>query len=404
MDFYNEIDPYAADWLENLILAGHLPEGKVDRRSIRDITAGELEAWSRAHFFAGIGGWPLALRLAGWPATKPVWTGSCPCQSFSAAGDQAGLDDPRNLWPPWFAQIRERRPDTIFGEQVSNAIGFGWLDGISRDLEGEGYTVGACVLGAFSVGAPHIRKRLYWVAFTRQQSEGRQLFRSGEGHSANGSWASGEPRGSGGTGRMGQSFNARLEGHAGNGDGGSQSGRIGTEPAGSASTASGDGERVGDSTRGRFGIDGSPSGESRHADKPDAIDGWLEHTSEFGGVRSTEGGSGEEAERREYDTGRLADAEHDGGRLDESRRGPQGREVNFWSDYDLVPCSDGKARRVISRAQLLDDGFPPDLAVLCPSGSFPQRSNILRGIGNAIVPQVAAEFIRAYMELRNAEK
>jgi DNA (cytosine-5)-methyltransferase 1 len=391
MDFYNEIDPYAADWLENLILAGHLPGGKVDRRSIRDIKPEELEAWSRAHFFAGIGGWPLALRIAGFPATESVWTGSCPCQSFSAAGDQAGLDDPRNLWPPWFAQIRERRPDTIFGEQVSNAIGFGWLDGISRDLEGEGYTVGACVLGAFSVGAPHIRKRLYWVAFTRQQSEGRQLFRSGEGHSANGSRASGEPRGSGGTGRMGESFNTRLERHAGNGNGGSQSGRIGTESTGSASQASGDGERVGDSARGRFGIDGSPSGESRHPDESDTTDGRLEHTSEFGGVRSTEGGSGEEAERRECDTGRLADAEHDGGRLDESRRGPQGREVNFWSDYDLVPCSDGKARRVGPGIQPLAHGVSA-------------RVGKLRAAGNAIVPQVAAEFIKAFMEIRNAEK
>jgi hypothetical protein len=39
------------------------------------------------------------------------------------------------------------------------------------------------------------------------------------------------------------------------------------------------------------------------------------------------------------------------------------------------------------------------LAVLCPSGTFPNRSKMLRGLGNAIVPQVAAEFIKAFMEI-----
>ena len=77
--YYNEIDPQAAQWLRNLIAAGHLPDGDVDTRSIEDVHPHEIRGYTQAHFFAGIGGWPLALRLAGWPDDRPVWTGSCPC-------------------------------------------------------------------------------------------------------------------------------------------------------------------------------------------------------------------------------------------------------------------------------------------------------------------------------------
>lgn len=78
--YYNEIDPFAAQWLRNLIAAGHLPAGDVDERSIVDVRPDDLKGYVQCHFFAGIGGWPLALRMAGWPDDREVWTGSCPCQ------------------------------------------------------------------------------------------------------------------------------------------------------------------------------------------------------------------------------------------------------------------------------------------------------------------------------------
>ncbi len=163
MTYYNEFDPFAAAWLEGLIDAGHISGGTVDRRSIKDVKAEEVQG-ERVHLFAGIGGWDYALQLAGWPADRPVWTGSCPCQPFSAAGKRKGQSDDRHLWPDMHRLVRECRPDTIFGEQVASAIGYGWLDGVFADLEREGYACGAVVLGAHSVGAPHIRQRLFWVA------------------------------------------------------------------------------------------------------------------------------------------------------------------------------------------------------------------------------------------------
>ena len=162
--FYNEIDPFAAQWLRNLIDAGHIAPGVVDERSIWDIAPEELDGFTQCHFFAGIGVWSHALRSAGWPDDRPVWTASCPCQPFSSAGKGAGTSDERHAWPAvlWLAQAR--RPRTIFGEQVSSKDGLGWFDVVQSDLDGEGYTVSGLDTCAAGVGAPHIRQRLYFVA------------------------------------------------------------------------------------------------------------------------------------------------------------------------------------------------------------------------------------------------
>jgi DNA (cytosine-5)-methyltransferase 1 len=185
--YYNEIDPYAAQWLRNLIAAGHIADGDVDTRSIADVMPSDLAGYSQCHFFAGIGGWSLALRLAGWPDDRPVWTGSCPCQPFSAAGRGKAAGDERHLWPQWFSLIRERCPATVFGEQVEAAIGWGWLDAVFADLEAESYACGATVLPACSVGAPHIRQRVWFVGKsdrTGSSARSEAASRNGHGHPA----------------------------------------------------------------------------------------------------------------------------------------------------------------------------------------------------------------------------
>jgi DNA (cytosine-5)-methyltransferase 1 len=162
--YYNENDHKAAAWLRELIKQGHIAVGDVDERSIEDVAPNELAGYTQCHFFAGIGGWSYALRRAGWPDDRPVWTGSCPCQPFSAAGKGAGFTDERHLWPAWFHLISQRRPPVVFGEQVASKDGLSWIDLVQADLEGSGYAAGAFDLCAAGVGAPHIRQRLYFVA------------------------------------------------------------------------------------------------------------------------------------------------------------------------------------------------------------------------------------------------
>lgn len=170
--YYNEIDPYAAQWLRNLIDAGHIASGDVDTRSIVDVKASDLTGYAQCHFFAGIGVWSHALRQSGWSDSRSVWTGSCPCQPFSVAGNGEGTNDERHLWPIWFELIKQCRPDVVFGEQVESAIKYGWLDLVQDDLEREDYILGVAGIPAAGVGAPHIRHRLYFVAQSSEVERG----------------------------------------------------------------------------------------------------------------------------------------------------------------------------------------------------------------------------------------
>lgn len=164
MNYYNEFDPHAAQWLRELIKMGLIPNGDVDDRSIIDVKPDELVGYTQCHFFAGIGGWAYALELANINSDTPLWTASLPCQPFSAAGLQKGKEDERHLLPHFLELVRQCKPNSIFGEQVESAVGHGWLDDLQTAMEGEGYSVGYCVLGAHSVNSPHKRQRLYWVA------------------------------------------------------------------------------------------------------------------------------------------------------------------------------------------------------------------------------------------------
>lgn len=323
MNYYNEFDRNAAAWLRELIADKLTPAGDVDERSIADVTPQELAGYTQCHFFAGIGGWPLALRLASWPDDRPVWTGSCPCQPYSSAGKGLGDKDPRNLWPVFFSLIRQCRPDAVFGEQVESAIRHGWLDGVQADLEGEGYAVGHCVLGAHSVGAPHIRQRLFWVGQSAQQL-------------LNGSW------------------------------------------------------------------DGGQGGRTEHSD-----------ASGFGGLAGTERNGGRADEPQRGPQRGTADRWTGSGLADTDQPRPQGRLERGggsrerlagpglpWNNYRLIPCRDGKARRLEPGTPPLVNGLPKGMVYsgdpgLSVNETGEARVMRLKGYGNAIMPAVAAEFIIA---------
>jgi DNA (cytosine-5)-methyltransferase 1 len=179
MNYYNEHSKKNSAWLRELVCSGLISDGFVDDRDIQDVRPEDLSGYDQIHLFAGIGGWDEALRIAGWPKGRKVWTASFPCQPFSVGGQMAGFDDSRHLWPVGFFLIKECSPPIIFGEQVENAVQMGWLDRVFDDLEGIGYSCAASVLRADGVGAPHRRRRLYWVASHADIQGGEGLVENG---------------------------------------------------------------------------------------------------------------------------------------------------------------------------------------------------------------------------------
>jgi DNA (cytosine-5)-methyltransferase 1 len=359
--YLNENDPYCADWLGNLFPAAH-----TDRRSILEVQPDDVRAFTRVHLFAGVGGWELALRLAGWPADRPVWTGSCPCQPFSAAGKQKGVEDARHLWPEFRRLVAECRPPTILGEQVASKLGRQWLAGVFADLEDLGYAVAGTDLCAAGVGAPHIRQRLYWCAQRLDDATGPRRDRTVTG-------TEGEARDEArmrvpGAGcdpsRLANPLPAgRPEGRSITGDGPPPSG---SSLIGMAHT---------DQQR-RVGVHAllrEEEGRRLEADLPQAP--WSSPTLGLA-----------DPERHTRKPGWATDGPGEGARKASAGAHAEPgrcRDLGWWGNTWLQ-CLDGKARRVEPSIFPLAHGIPG-------------RVGRLRAYGNAIVPQQAAAFIQAVL-------
>lgn len=349
--YYNEIDPFAAQWLRNLIAAGHIAPGEVDERSIEDVTPDDLRGFTQCHFFAGIGVWSHSLRLAGWPDDRPVWTGSCPCQPFSAAGKGDGFADERHLWPHFFHLISECRPQHVFGEQVASGNANVWFDLVQADLEGMGYAFGLVPFTSAGIGAPHIRERAYWVAEPAGEQHQKLLPGLEKGNSEEGGWSPAQSTGLCSASGMGDTNLTRLEGLSGN-----------------------------DGAAGRERATGPVAAPGVHDGLANAT-GQLHHQCNDGA----------------NECGRQGDAE-------QNRMGGEpvrALEVNgFWRDADWLLCRDGKWRPVEPGTFPLVDGAAARLGRVEPGVARVASSNRvgrLKGYGNAINAQAAAAFIRAYM-------
>lgn len=272
---------------------------------------------------------------------------------------------------------------TYFGSPVPDGPLNSWesrlRDRLATDLASEGYASRTVDIPALAVDAPHQRNRLYWVAVADTDRSGSgsgtglcqdgslehgiepangdgiagvdqvdaSRKRRGEGWAEHelrgGRDASPQPDGEGVT--QGDAFSARLEGQRGHGD------RDGGRPEAGRSVAEADGTGVaqGDtcSTPSR-GNAGTVSGTQATGDS-ERCESWSEP----------------------YRL-QLAD----------------GRNGSWWAGADWILCHDGKARRVAdASAPLLVNGFP-------------NRILAWRGLGNAIVPPLAAEVLAALLDVR----
>lgn len=359
--YYNEIDPFAAQWLRNLIAAGHIAPGEVDERSIEDVTPDDLRGFTQCHFFAGIGVWSHSLRLAGWPDDRPVWTGSCPCQPFSAAGKGDGFADERHLWPHFFHLIGERRPQHVFGEQVASGNANTWFDLVQADLEGVGYAFGLVPFTSAGIGAPHIRERAYWVAESAGEQHQKLLPGLEKGNGEEGGWSPAQSTGLCSASGMGYTNVTRLEGLSGD------DGAAGRERATGPAAAPGFHDGMANTDNEQHSIAVSGCG--------------LKHVS----------------------TGRQQDPAASAGLRGDHRP----LEVNgFWRDADWLFCRDGKWRPVEPGTFPLVDGAAARMGRVEPGVARVASSNRvgrLKGYGNAINAQAAAAFIRAYMGVQDGQ-
>lgn len=95
-----------------------------------------------------------------------------PCQPFSHAGNRKGKEDDRHLWPEVHRLLQEIRPRWFVGENVAGHVTLG-LDDVLSDLDDISYTAQAFIIPAASVGAPHRRDRVFIVAYSESNIEGR---------------------------------------------------------------------------------------------------------------------------------------------------------------------------------------------------------------------------------------
>ena len=363
-NYYNENDPYAAQWLRNLIEARHIPAGDVDERSIEDVQTEDLKGYNQCHFFAGIAGWSEALRLAGWPDERPVWTGSCPCQPLSSAGQRKGHADKRHLWPAFHNLIAQSKPPVVFGEQVASKDGREWLAGVRTDLEASGYACGCADLCAASTGAPHIRQRLFWVA----QSVGEQAISAATGRL----YAKPSERGS--TSQLAHPQGIRRG--MGNPTHEREAEREVNTPG--DDSESGGMADAGYTERGPRYQPCNPKGRNLHEQK-------REEGSAESGQRGEDGGMDDPSRiRRQHEPDNRCG---DGTRSQPQEQGCESsdRRLHGWQAVEFIECADGKARPTQPGIHPLADGFQG-------------RVGQLRAYGNAIVPPLASAFIQSAME------
>src|SRR5271156_2014557 len=173
---YSEHNPYRAAVLRERIEDGLLPKGVVDERDIEVIPDEDFLGYTQIHLFAGIGGFPLGLRLAGFPEDRRIVSGGFPCQDISNAGKRAGITGTRSrLWREMGRCVRVVRPELVFVENVAALLGRG-MGVVLGDLAEIGYdAIGDCI-SATDVGAPHLRRRIWIVAHACESGRGAVEF------------------------------------------------------------------------------------------------------------------------------------------------------------------------------------------------------------------------------------
>jgi len=111
------------------------------------------------------------IKTMDWGSLEPIdiLTAGYPCQPFSHAGNRKGTQDARHIWPYIKEGISILRPRIVVMENVKGHLSLGF-DQVLADLTEIGYDVRWEIVRAAEVGAPHHRRRLFIIAYSKHSS------------------------------------------------------------------------------------------------------------------------------------------------------------------------------------------------------------------------------------------
>jgi len=308
-------------------------------------------------------------------------TGGFPCQDISIAGKGAGLDGERSgLWTELHRIISEVRPKYALVENVP-ALTFRGGTRVIGDLTEIGYDCEWQIVGADDVGAPHRRKRIWIVAYSNSNSDktkntgkdglkGKEKECLGEGNST-----SRDTAGTSGNVRGETTFRHETEQDVAH----SSNKRIRTWQRGAIPESLQENDARGDNQRGNGDNDNREIRESSVIQK-DAEDVAHSTKQRLQGTKwqKHEGG-------RERFTECSEDVAHSKSKRVEGCRTGGEQEPHTHGQEGLSLCEGERSRAA---------NWLPEPSVGRVVNGLPHRVDRLKGLGNAIVPQVAYEIMR----------
>ena len=296
-----------------------------------------------------------------------ILTAGYPCQPFSVAGQRRGTEDDRHIWPFIFTIIKAKRPSFCVFENVFGHVSMG-LDEVLSDLEGEGYATRPFIVPACATDAPHRRDRLWIICrnvgdtkhdgssttkVTGSIREASKHHTQGQSKTEQSERAS-QSRDSGG---LGESTRAEYVGN-------SESKRHERRT---------DAEREGPENKQeqRLGVRGKPSGSSEDVAYSQSMhsDGSGEHT------QQSEGQVSELGERSSEINVAYTDSE---------------RSQGQWREHEPISRQEtGHAASYSDKEIRARKNWQPEPRVGRVAHGVSNRVDRLRGLGNAIVPQIS---------------
>ena len=149
----------------------------------------EWAGLSRPVMFCDIEPWSRKILAKHWPdvpieedvkvlANEPeqipecsILTAGYPCQPFSQAGKRRGEEDDRHIWPYIREIVAQKRPTWCVFENVYGHLSMG-LDAVLSNLEADGYATRPFIVPACGVDAAHRRDRIWIIARNVDDTKG----------------------------------------------------------------------------------------------------------------------------------------------------------------------------------------------------------------------------------------